>query len=40
MSKTIVYQTENECGFSVKISPHDSTLIAAVTGSNFGIKGK
>ena len=35
----VVFETGNQCGFSVKISPHDSTLIAAVTGCNFGMKG-
>ena len=35
----MIFETENENGFSVKFSPHDSTLLAAVSGSNFGIQG-
>jgi hypothetical protein len=33
------FSTENEHGYSVKFSPHDPTLIAAVTGANFGMSG-
>jgi hypothetical protein len=35
----VIFSTENEHGYSVKFSPHDPTLIAAVTGANFGMSG-
>jgi hypothetical protein len=35
----IVFLTENEYGYNVKFSPHDSSLIAVVSGTNYGISG-